>query len=60
MQRKMTREKENRISKLAFTFRDIPVQLGNQLYSSLILDRKVSEDEIPSEKKLKNPNTQPV
>jgi len=51
MQRKMTREKENRTSKLAFIFRDIPVQLGNQLYSSCILDRKVTEDEKPSVKK---------
>ena len=51
MQRKMSREKGNRTSKLTFTFRDIPVQLGNQLYSSFILDRKVIEDEDPSEKK---------
>lgn len=47
----MTKEKENKTSKPAFTFRDIPVQLGNQLYSSFFLDSKIIEDEKPSEKK---------
>lgn len=34
-----------------FPFRDIPEQLGNQLYSCFILDRKVIEDEKPIGKK---------
>lgn len=47
----MTREKENRTFKLAFTFRDMQVKPGNQLYSSFILDRKVIEVEKTSKKK---------
>lgn len=47
----MTREKENRTFKLAFMFRDMQVKLENQLYSSFILDRKVTEIEKTSEKK---------
>lgn len=49
--KKNDKRKEKQNMQIAFTFRGIPVQLGNQLYFSFILDRKVIEDEKPSEKK---------
>lgn len=56
MQRKTDMRKENQNTQIVFTCRDIPVQPGNQLYFSFILDRNVTEDEKSCGKKKKKKN----